>query len=64
MKIQPQTDNATTVISNEILRPIWYAARRIQKNSPNIVDATDGINYLTFKNIMYDDIFTLLLFQQ
>jgi hypothetical protein len=58
MKSQPTIDNATTVISNEILRPVWYSARRVHQSNPQIIDATDGINYFTFKNTMMDEIFT------
>jgi hypothetical protein len=49
MKAKPPIDNAATVISNEILRPGWYIARRIHQSNPQIIDVTDGINYLTFK---------------
>jgi hypothetical protein len=31
MKAQPTIDNATTVISNQILKPVWYAGRRIHQ---------------------------------
>jgi hypothetical protein len=64
MKAQPTTDNATTVISNEILRPVWYTARRVHQSNPQIIDATDGIHYLSFKNAMMDEIFTAPLSQQ
>jgi hypothetical protein len=62
-KAQPQVDNATTVISNEILRPVWRIARQLHQGNPEIIDATDGVNYIKFKNIMIDDLFTTPLSQ-
>jgi hypothetical protein len=64
MSSQSQIDNATTIISKEILRPVWNAARRIHQSNPQIIDATDGINYVTFKYIMRDDFFTTSLSHQ
>jgi hypothetical protein len=64
MKSYPSIDNATTVISNENLRPVWYTSRLVHQSNPQIIDATDEINYLTFKNAMMDEIFTTPLTQQ
>jgi flagellar hook-basal body complex protein FliE len=63
-KSQPQMVNATTIISNEILRPVWYAAKQLHERNPQIIDTTAGINYVDFKNYMMDDIFTTPLSQQ
>jgi hypothetical protein len=57
MKAQPQMENASTVISSLILRPVWYAAKRLHQTNPQIIDITDSINYITFKNEMMDKIF-------
>jgi hypothetical protein len=64
MSSQPTIDNSTTVISNQILRPVWYASRRVHQSNPQIIDATDEINYLAFKNAMIDEFFTAPLSQQ
>jgi hypothetical protein len=64
MKAQPQVDNATTVVSNLILRPVWNVAKRIHQNNPQLIDITDRISYITFKNEMMNKIFHTTLLQQ
>jgi hypothetical protein len=56
--------NATLIIVNEILRPIWYAAKHLHERNPQIIDASTGLNYIDLKNYMIDDIFTTPLSQQ
>jgi hypothetical protein len=43
-------DNATTVISSEILRPVWNATRQAPRNNLQVIDITDGIKFIDFKN--------------
>jgi hypothetical protein len=52
-----QTDNASTIISNEILRNVWNKAKYVHIVHPQIlIDISDGVNYITCKNKMLDEL--------
>jgi hypothetical protein len=52
----PHSDNATTVISNEIIKNVWKKAKYVHKVKPEVIDISDGVNYITFKNYVLNDL--------
>jgi hypothetical protein len=47
---------AYSVITDEIIKPLWSILKQPVKEHQNLLDFTEGISYITFKNKALDEI--------
>jgi hypothetical protein len=47
---------AYSVITDEIIKPLWTDLKQIVKEHQNLLDLTEGISYIIFKNKALDAI--------
>jgi hypothetical protein len=57
----PKFESAYTVITNDVIRPIWNLSKQYAKGNPNIVNITDGVNFINFKKASINEIITIPL---